>query len=520
MKFLPIRVGVFCTVLLGATAHARADAMPMMQFNERIEKWLGEQQEPPPLTYFVEGIIKGSSSERLRLEKANEHVIFQLKTELPVLAHKRATVELTGKLHFSKQKREFTFDVLAVREVPSDLDKFHDMRRKLPQDSPEKWYDLGQWAKTRGTFYNDAQLLTRSDEAYRQGFDLERKALARDDPEGLLTLVEKARKFQLSSALRGELAHEAFHLLCAKSGKLPPAALEDLAERMTGYLQDCKKVPDRPLHSELMKNYKDRPLETYAAADEATRKKIHRLLYSDLKLRTITPGLAADGSNGFEIAAQIDQEVPEQKRLAESFRDRALAAMAADIDNMTRSQMLDLADRYRERQRNKEADRLIESWLTLKIRALDADDTEGLLELTDEYKKLLKQYDFANRLLIDAWKRNPKATDIAEQLEKDGFHRDGNNWLSAAEYNNRPEGQIEKAIRAGRVEPGMSPSQVRRSLGEPAAQARVVTAGQVTEVWRYEVSESIHLIVRFVRRAGQTEMAVIDVSSPRAVRDR
>ncbi|HTI49792.1 MAG TPA: hypothetical protein VL475_02530, partial [Planctomycetaceae bacterium] len=394
------------------------------------------------------------------------------------------------------------------------------MRRKLRQDTPEKWYELGEWAKTRGKFYGDDQLLSRSEEAYRQGFDLERKTLARDDPEGLLTLVDKARKLQLSLALRGELAHEAFHLLCAKSNKLPPAAVDDLAERMTGYLEDCKKVPDRPLSSEQMKDYKDRPLETYAAADEPTRKKIHRLLYSDLKLRTITPGLAADGSNGFEIALLVEKEVPERKDLAESYRDRALAVQAADVENLSRSQMVDLADQYRARQKSKEADHLIETWLTLKLRALDADDTEGLLELTDEYRRLLKKHDFANRLLIDAWKRNPRATDITERLEKAGFHRDGNNWLSDTEYNNRPEGQIEKAIRAGRVEPGMSPSHVRRSLGEPAAQARLVTAGQVTEIWRYELSETIHLIVRFVRRAGQSEMAVVDVSSPRAAREK
>jgi len=518
MSFLPVRVGAFLA-LLAAAAHARADAMPMMQFNAKIEQWLRDQQDPPPLTYFVEGVIKGSSSELVRLEKCNSHVNFQLKTELPVMSRKRPTVEVTGKLHYSKQKNEFTFDVVAVREVPSDLDKFHDMRRKLRQETPEKWYELGQWAKTRGAFYEDSQLLDSSEKAYRQGFDLERKAMAKSDPEGLLTLYEKARKLQLSLALRNELAHEAFHLLCKKSDKLTPAELDELAERMAGYLQGCKRrLPGPP--TELMKTYKDRELEAYAAADDDTRKAIHRLLYSDLKLRAIQAGLAADGSNGFEIADRIELEVPEQSREAESFRDRALATMAADIDNLTRSQLLDLADRYRARQRTKEADRLVESWLTLRIRALDADDTEGLLELTDEYKKLLKQYDFANRLLIDAWKRNPKATDIAERLEKEGYHRDGSNWLSATEYNNRPEGQIEKAIRAGRVELGMSPSHVRRSLGEPATQARVVTAGQVTEIWRYELSETIHVIVRFVRRAGQSELAVVDVSSPRAARDK
>jgi hypothetical protein len=519
MKHLTFRTCLIFALLTNVASQIHAEGMPMMQFNAKIEQWLRDQQEPPPLTYFVEGIISASSSERLMLAKANSHVNFKLKTELPVMSRKRPTVELTGKLRFSKRNSEFTFEVLGVREVPSDLDKFHDMSRKLRDESAEKWYELGQWAKMRGTFYDDDELRASSDKAFRKGFDLERKALARDDPEGLLKLVEKAQKLQLSSALRGELAHEAFHQLCAKSEKLPPPALEELAQRMTGYFPECK-TPIRFLPTDLIKRYKERPPETYAAADDATRKTIQRLLYSDLKLRAITAGLAADGSNGFEIAAQIDKEVPEYNTLANSFRDRALAALAADVENMTRSQMLDLADRYRARQKDKEADHLIESWLTLKLRALDADDTEGLLELTDEYRRLLKQHDFANRLLIDAWKRNPRATDIAERLEKAGYHREGNNWLTAAEFNNRPEGQVEKAIRAGRVEPGMSPSQVRRSLGEPAAQARVVTAGQVTEVWRYEVSETIHLIVRFVHRADQSEMAVVDVSSPRAARDR
>src|SRR5262245_20714302 len=154
------------------------------------------------------------------------------------------------------QKGEITFEVLAVREVPTDLEKFYDLRRKLRQETPEKWYELGEWAKIRGKFYDDSQLLARSEEAYRQGFDLERKTKARDDPEGLLTLVDKARKMQLSLALRGELAHEAFHLLCGKSKNLPPAELDKLAERMDGYLPDCK-VPLKFLPDDLMKRYQD-----------------------------------------------------------------------------------------------------------------------------------------------------------------------------------------------------------------------------------------------------------------------
>src|SRR5262245_16575417 len=458
---LALRAAATCALLAGAAVQAQAEALSMMQFNDKVEQWRIAEQEPPPLTYIVEGRFAASSSELVRLKGA-KHVEFLLKAPLPVLSSKSSNLEVTGKLHYKKASREFTFEVTSVREVPGDLDRFYELRRKLREQPAEKWYELGRWARDRGVFYNDHEMLKRSEEALQKGFELERKALAKDHPEELLQLVAKARKMQLGSAIRGELAHEAFQLLCARSAGRPVADLKSLAGRMAGSLPGCTEPSFLP--EDLATKYKARPLETYASADKYTRKKLHRVLYSDLLLRTITPGLAADGSNGFEIAAQIDREVPEQHSLAESFRNQALQAQAKDVENLTRSQMLDLADRYRGRQQTKEAEKLIETWLTLRLRALDPDDTEGLLELTEDFRRLLKRDDQANRLLIDAWKRNPRAKDVIERLEKDGYRLDGDNWLSAAEFENRPEGKIERAIRASRVEPGMTPSQVRRSL--------------------------------------------------------
>src|SRR5215475_2153290 len=108
MKHLTFRACVIFAALMSTASTVRAEGMPMMQFNAKVEQWLRDQQEPPPLTYFVEGIISASSSERLMLAKANSHVNFQLKTELPVMSRKRPTVELTGKLRFSKRNSEFT----------------------------------------------------------------------------------------------------------------------------------------------------------------------------------------------------------------------------------------------------------------------------------------------------------------------------------------------------------------------------------------------------------------------------
>ncbi len=508
-----IRSACCCALLLATLGEARGETLSVMQFNEKMKEWKRDQKDPPPLTYTVEGRVTLYSESGVRLK--NCKAVFHSKTEIPRLASKSSNLELTGKVSYEKRTEEFTFEVISAREVSGDGERYHELHRKLRQQHPEKWYELGEWAQARGEFYDDDELLTHSKDAFRQGLELERKALAKDNPEGLLKLVEKAKRFPLLSGFRAELTHEAFYLLTAQSRDKSVTELLDLAKRMERSLPDCIKRLDY-LPADLIKDYRDRPLETYAAANNETRLKIHRLLYSELLLRTITPGLAADGSNGFDIADKIHRLVPEYENLEEGFRDRELAALAGTVEKLPRSEMLVLADRYRARKQDQEAGRLIKRWLTFRLEKLEEDDTEGLLEVSEDYRRLLKQRDVADRLLIDAWKRNSKATDIAERLEKEGYHLDGKTWLSAAEFNARLEGQMERAIREGRVEPGMTSSQVRRSLGEPASLARAATAGQVIEVWRFDLAGSTHLLVRFVRRAGQPDLTVVDVADSRS----
>jgi hypothetical protein len=500
---------LICAVWFLFPESAHADAMSVIEFNEKVGKWKSEQTDPSPRTYTVEGRIMGHSPDRVRLKNCPD-VLFLSKTKLPELSRKSSNIEMSGKVHFDKKTGEFTFMVESAREVQSDVERFHELRRKLRQAPPEKWYELGKWAQVRGDFYKDHELSKLSDEAYAGGFELERKELARGNPKGLLELAEKAKLFGIKQALRQEMAHEAYYLLWSRSDKLPVAGLEDLAKQMKDDLPGCNE-PLRFMPTELIKKYRKAPLETYAAADVETRKQIHCYLYSDLLLRTITPRLAADGSNGFEIASQIDRLGDAHHALAEEYRDKALAAKASEVETLTKSQVVDLAEQYRARQKSKEADQLIESWLTRRLRALEPDDTEGLLELSEEYRRMLNRRELADRMLIDGWKRNPKATDIKERLENEGYHLDGGNWLSAAEFNNRPEGKLEKAIRAGRVELGMTTSHVRRSLGEPVSISRAVTSGQVTELWKYGLTDRTHLVVRLVKRGSQSEFTVVDV---------
>jgi hypothetical protein len=188
-----------------------------------------------------------------------------------------------------------------------------------------------------------------------------------------------------------------------------------------------------------------------------------------------------------------------------------LNARAAEAEKLTKSQILDLVDQYRRRGNPRLGEQLLETWLTLRVRGLDPDDTEGLLEWTEEYRRLLKRNDLADRLLMDGWKRNPQARDIAERLEKAGYRLFEGAWLSDDEFTSRPEGRMENAIRAGLVESGMTAGQVRRSRGKPDSFARAVTSGQVTELWSYSLSDGSHLVVRFLKRAGQAEATVAEV---------
>jgi hypothetical protein len=266
----------------------------------------------------------------------------------------------------------------------------------------------------------------------------------------------------------------------------------------------------------LLKKYLAEPLETYASADASERRKIHRLLYADLIMRAIVARLEDDASNGFEIADQIDRVIPEQHSRAEEYRDRALKSRAAEIDKLTRAQVIELAEEYRSRQKPKQADQVLESWLTKRLRALDPDDTEGLLDVTNDYRRLLRQEALADRLLIEAWKRNPKVGDIIERLKELGYRLFEGSWLSAAEFSDRPEGHLEQAIRQGRIETGMTAGNVRRALGEPLSKARAATAGQVAEIWTYGLSDASRLVVRLVKRTDQKESTVVSVAQQSA----
>src|SRR5262249_44197218 len=161
---------------------ARGETLSIKQFNDRLREWKSEERPLPIVPVTVEGRLSLYGKDRLRFKNCD--MLFLSKSELPVLAKSaaRVTVEVTGKVRFDKRTSNYTFDISMVRELGKDIDTYHDMKRKIREESPEKWYELGRWAESRGNFYKDDELLEKSGEAFAHGLDIERRALARDNP--------------------------------------------------------------------------------------------------------------------------------------------------------------------------------------------------------------------------------------------------------------------------------------------------------------------------------------------------
>lgn len=464
----------------------------------------------------VEGHLQLLARDSIRLKSCD--VNFQLVDARSNVPRGAKFLELTGRILPEAEAggSRNVFQVTSVRGVPSDLEKFLAKRRLVRIDDADGLQELASWAEQRGKFYKDSELLGLAAETRARVIEVVHRQAAREGPDALLALAERAEALRLPEATRLSLVHEAYHQLWRASRAEPEERLDPLLTRMARDLPGSTE-PLKEESAELRKQYAEHPLETYEAADEAVRRSIHRLIYADIRLRTITGGLAADGGNGAQIADLIDAQVPEEHALAETLRDKQLALRAAGVEKLPRREMLALAEEFVARKLPREGDRIKAQWLTARRLRLQPDDIEGLLRLADDYRTLLNDTPSADLLLIEAYKRNPGAVEVIEQLERLGYQLKKGVWLSRDEYRAHPQGKLEQALREGRVESGMTAAQVRKGLGEPSTLSRSITAKEVSETWIYGGDGTARIAVRFSRRRGLPDLKVVTVAPLDAV---
>jgi hypothetical protein len=509
MRAILVAAAILCAVT-GSTAQAQTKRFSPAEWNRIVDA--GGIREG--MRVSVEGRKAYGIDRVLHLQRVQG--VFRLRSSIVDTSTKASRLLLTGKVIGGKVGRTGPIvDVDEMSVLQAETTEHFARRREIRTPTPLAWKELGVWTRDLGEFYHDPELLDLADDVFGRAIALERKALAEGDADGLLRLAEQARKDRLDESLVASLKHEAWHRRWRVAIKANGPEAEQFCADFAGAYPEAlapatgPEAPPVPADDVFLK-YAINPTGVYDSATRFEQRGFERRVYVDTALHALKARLDSSFANGFEIAAEVDRRLPEHAAYAEELREKTLAARAAEVDKLPRKEVLDLAGDYRERGQQTQARGVIEAWLSLRTKRLPADDTEGLLRIADDYRVLLERPKAADKLLMDAWSKSANP-DVALAIERAGYRLKGKQWLTAEEYSKRPEGRLERALREGRIEAGMSAEQVTQSLGPPAARTRLITAGQTLEVWTYGGSGGSSVVVQLGRRRRQDELRVTAV---------
>jgi hypothetical protein len=418
-------------------------------------------------------------------------------------------VEVAGRL--VKEDNKLVFRVEQLTSRPKDLDRVRSMRFEIESDSPEDWYRVASWARDRGKFYDDKELFEAARDLDRNGILTEFRKLNASDEDAMSALISKAREKQVGDDLVQTLVHQS---LCTRLKNIRAKAFSDAAYRDL-LVQISQELPgsNTPLEkypAELAKQYAAESQQVYVSVDAEQRRVLDRLFFLEVTTERILTTARPDGSNGFEIADRLRSEAPERSDLANEYEKQALAAKMKKIDVSTRSQLEELTTRLDNDGKKDAANDARRAWLLAREPLFRQDGARGLVDLAQQWIALLHDLDAAAQLYIEAWRVNPQYTPASDWLTTHDYQLVNGAWYPKSEVPMMPVSPRELAIREGRVEKGMTATEVRSALGAvPTSITRLASSGPlISEWWVYKEAG---VLVRLSKSGRDAESTVVDV---------
>lgn len=493
-------VSAFSSTLFGAARSVESVVAEKAQ-------WASHASAGTPMS--IEGRVSSIAGKQMRFRNCD--LILQSHDGKTLVRPSRdaENVEVYGRFGLVNTRPVFLVEKL--NEKSNDMDTFRGRQRELRDAKPEAWYELGKWAAARGAFYEDAELEAKSRDANLEGLERERKGLPADAVEPLVELSKKVSVLGLSDSLRMDYIHEAWQRRFQAAPKNDGAALSALAEKLAKDFEGAK-VPLNPPQPQLVADYLKDPLAVYRKADEVIRFRLHRILYIEILRRSIMIRALPEGANGYKIAEEIDQQIPEDHAVAETLREQELAFRIKRVATATRQDALELSEELNKRKQPEKSRQVVEIWLKARTERLRTEGPTGLIQAAEEYETLLKDKKAAHALLVEAYELDPKSEGIAKRLTQYGYVLKGGRWLSKIDSETVPEDPLQSALREGRVEAGMTADQVRKALGAPESLARAATLGEVNEIWTYANTAKLKLVIHLQRRGRIGEFKAISVT--------
>jgi len=259
--------------------------------------------------------------------------------------------------HFDLEKGRPIFRVTAVKTLPADLENWRDRKRKLKSAQPAAWYELAGEAMERSEFYDDEELRKLAVSVYREAVQVERRQIA-DDAAGLEKLAKKAGELGLPKSLQQEIQHETLHLRWKTRQKEKQPKYEPLLKQIVEQLPAARIALQKP-ETQLQQQYLKEPAAIYQSSDGRTRLKLHRVFYATVRLRQIESTADPEGRNGFAIAAEIDDALPDWHDTAEQWRAREIEYQVQHVEDLSEPGVVQLAARLRKREQSDRAKQAI-----------------------------------------------------------------------------------------------------------------------------------------------------------------
>ncbi|VAX37398.1 hypothetical protein MNBD_PLANCTO02-2312 [hydrothermal vent metagenome] len=483
---------------------AKSESAPLS-----VQEWIAQKSEWKKLivsekSVTIEGRVSMFSRDQFRLSKCQ--LLFRSESGRPFKRSKRKhfNVLVTGYLKNHQGKPEF--QVTRMYLVPSDLDEFYSRRNRILKSKPEKWFALSKWAKNRAMFYGDKSLRKEATKAWVNGVKIEKSLLKKGDANGLFELANKFKNAKQEDSLQMEYKHTGYRYLWEerKKKKDHQKFLALLAENFPG----CKTPLEKP-EIKLSNSYTATPIKTYQSGSDESRQIMHRLFYREILLPILIAEVKDDPRIGYEIAKKIDQQIPEEKKLAEQLREKELAYRMEHIQTASRKQLLNLKQKYLERKQPQQAEFVVQKWLAAREVSLRKEGASGLRRSARLYIELKNDKKKGVQLLLEAFKINKKTKGVAEELTKLGYHYYKNKWLTTEEFKHRKIDPIQLAMQSGTPIPGMTREQVEKTLGAPTSKYRMLSSNAIIEIWVFGENNETRITVHFSQPDRQTNSAKV-----------
>jgi len=500
---------VALTVLFGSAAARAGDTISIPQLVEQRSKWSDFATKGAPIK--VEGRYSNFSPKLLRFVKCDDlnFVWHDEEQSFPIdPANLRGrTIEVYGRFVMQLGKNLFRVD--GLREMPSDEETLRS-RKSAIRDAPAAgWYALGDWALARGTFYSDVDLENEARQLFAEGIQRELRSLSDDALEAKVRLSEKFRTYGLPDSDRIALLHDAFsHRWLGTKRNASAAELSQLCDRMAENLRGCLTPLDPP-EPALADRYDREPSGLYRDSGTATRLKLNRILYAEIRYAYVQAVARQKNLDGLQHADAIDREAPEFHAQAEKLRETTLDERLAAAATLSRSDILKLAECFVQRGQPEKAMQAKQVWVLAGDERLRKEGRpDDFIQAAREHQTLLEDKEGAVKLLIEAYERSPEMKEISEQLRRLGYTRAAGRWLTRAEAAALPPDPAKEATEGG-PRMGMSRDQIQKVLASrPDSVTRVISAGQLNEVWIYE-NGGTRLAVHFLGSIDGHDLKVV-----------